>query len=182
VNALLARARAELFEAALAYSGSINDKLSDLPNDMTGIGDIDLWRGPAKLSYEKRVADQKDAVTASVKKVQDSSSWLAMVAAENTTYMTELGERVSSIIGQLVTVCVDIGETLSGAVTQAVVTLGDFSEILGELTTQLMQYALGLAKRLADVVSQVNELEISRHDKSGLGGGKWPAAAAGLSS
>jgi hypothetical protein len=142
---------------------------------MTGSGKIDSWRGPAKLTYEKRVLDQIDAVTSTVGKVKATSGWLADVAEANTAYMVELGERAAEVVGALVAVVIDGAETASGAVTQIVITLQHLSEFIGTAVTQVLQYVLNLANRLAEVLKLINTLAVEYGDHTGLPGGKWPA-------
>lgn len=163
-----------LFEVGLDYASKVLPPLSDLGNDMTGSGAIDAWRGPTKITYEKRVQDQIAAVTGSVDKVKATSNWLAEVAAANTAYMVSLGERVAEIVGALVAVVIDATETASGAVTQIVITLQHLSEFIGTIVTQSLQYLLNLANRLAEVLKQITGLANEVGDRSGLPGGKWP--------
>jgi uncharacterized protein YoxC len=171
---------ASLFEVGLNYATKVNTPLSEIGNDMTGSGNIDAWRGPTKETYEKRVRDQIDAVNASVGKVKATSKWLADVAAANTGYMVELGERAAEIVGALATTLIDATETSAGVITQAVITLQHLSELIGTAVTQTLQYALNLAKRLGEVMVQITELAGEYGDHSGnLSGGRWPQSVAG---
>jgi phage-related protein len=163
-----------LFEVGLDWGTKVNTPLSDMSPDMTGSGKIDSWRGPAKLTYEKRVEDQIDAVDNTVDKVKATSSWLADVAQANTAYMVSLGERASDVVGALVAVVIDGTETASGAITQVVITLQHCSELIGTAVTQIQDYLLNLANRLADVVKQITTLADEYGDHRGLPQGHWP--------
>jgi phage-related minor tail protein len=163
-----------LFEVGLDWASKVNPPLSDMSPDMTGSGKIDSWRGPAKLTYEKRVADQIDAVDSTVGKVKATSAWLADVAQANTAYMVQLGERAAEVVGALVAVVIDGTETAGGAITQIVITLQHLSEFVGTCVTQILQYVLNLANRLAEVLKQITTLAGEYGDHTGLPGGKWP--------
>jgi hypothetical protein len=171
---------ASLFEVGLNYATKVNTPLSEIGNDMTGSGNIDAWRGPTKDTYEKRVRDQIDAVNASVDKVKATSKWLADVAAANTGYMVELGERAAEIVGALAATLADATETTAGVITQVPITLQHLSELIGTAITQTLEYALNLARRLGEVMVQITELAGEYGDHSGnLSGGKWPQSVAG---
>jgi len=163
-----------LFEVGLDWATKVNPPLSDLGPDMTGSGKIDNWRGPAKLTYEKRVQDQIDAVDSTVGKVKATSGWLADVAQANTAYMVQLGERAAEVVGALVAVVIDGTETAGGAITQIVITLQHLSEFIGTCVTQILQYVVNLANRLAEVLKQITTLAGEYGDHTGLPGGKWP--------
>jgi hypothetical protein len=163
-----------LFEVGLDWATKVNTPLSDLGPDMTGSGKIDSWRGPAKLTYEKRVQDQIGAVDSTVGKVKATSGWLADVAAANTAYIVQLGERATEVIGALAAAVIDGTETASGVVTQVVITLQHLSEFIGTAITQILQYALNLATRLAEVLKQITALAGEYGDHTGLPQGKWP--------
>jgi hypothetical protein len=163
-----------LFEVGLDWATRVNPPLSDLGPDMTPSGKIDSWRGPAKLTFEKRVQDQIDAVGATVGKVKVTSGWLADVAQANTAYMVELGERAAEVVGALVAVVIDGAETAAGAITQIVITLQHLSEFIGTCVTQVLQYMVNLANRLAEVLKQITTLAGEYGDHTGLPGGEWP--------
>jgi hypothetical protein len=164
-----------LFDVGLNWGTKVDIPLSDMSPDMTGSGKIDSWRGPAKLTYEKRVQDQIDAVDNSVEKVKSTANWLARVAQANTAYMVELGDRIAEVVGALVAVVVDTAETASGALTQVIEALGHSSEFVGTVVVQETQYLSNLANRLAEVVTQITELATEYGDHRGLPGGKWPS-------
>jgi uncharacterized protein YoxC len=163
-----------LFQVGLDWATKVNPLLSGMAPDMTGSGKIDSWRGPAKLTYEKRVLDQIDAVENTVAKVQSTSAWLADVARANTAYMVELGERAAQLVGAFTTVVVDATETASGAVTQVVITLQHLSEFIGTAVTEILQYELNLAERLAEVLKQITTLAGEYGNHLGLPQGRWP--------
>lgn len=163
-----------LFEVGFNWATAVNPLLSDLGPDMTGSGKIDSWHGPAKVTYEKRVQDQIDAVESTVSKVKVTSAWLADVAQANTAYIVQIGERAAEVLGALAAVVVDGAETAGGAVTQIVITLQHLSELIGTAVTQVLQYVLNLANRLAEVLKQLNTLAGEYGDHTGLPGGKWP--------
>ncbi len=163
-----------LFQVGLDWATRVNPPLSELAPDMTPSGKIDSWRGPAKLTFEKRVQDQVDAVTSTVGKVKVTSGWLADVAQANTAYMVQLGERAAEVVGALVAVVVDGAETAAGAITQIVITLQHLSEFIGECVTQVLQYTVNLANRLAEVLKQITTLAGEYGDHTGLPGGRWP--------
>jgi len=163
-----------LFQVGLDWATRVNPPLSDLAPDMTPSGKIDSWRGPAKLTFEKRVQDQIEAVEATVGKVKSTSGWLAEVAQANTAYMVQLAERAAEVVGALVAVVIDATETASGAITQIVITLQHLSEFIGTAVTQVLQYVVNLANRLAEVLKQITTLAGEYGDHLGLPGGKWP--------
>jgi uncharacterized protein YukE len=167
---------ASLFDVGLNWATKVNTPLSDLGPDMTGSGQIDSWRGPTKITYEKRVQDQIGAVDATVDKVKSVSAWLADVAAANTTYMVGLADRAAEVIGALVAVVIDGTETASGAVTQIVITLQHCSELIGACVAQSLQYLAGLADRVAEVMKQITTVAGEHGDHTGLPGGAWPRA------
>jgi hypothetical protein len=164
-----------LFEVGLDWAVKVNTPLSDLGPDMTGSGAVDAWRGPAKVTYEKRVLDQIDAVEATTGKVKAVSSWLAEVAAANTAYMVSLADRGAEVVGALVAMIIDATETASGAVTQLVITLQHTSELIGEIVKQTLQYLVNLANRMAEVIKQITTVAGEYGDHTGLPGGKWPS-------
>lgn len=164
-----------LFDVGLDWAVKVNTPLSELGPDMTGGGAIDAWRGPAKVTYEKRVLDQIDAVEATTGKVKTVASWLGTVAEANTAYMVQLADRAAEIVGALVAVVIDGAETAGGAITQIVITLQHCSELIGECVKQALQYLTNLANRLASVVKQITDVAGEYGDHTGLPGGKWPS-------
>jgi uncharacterized protein YjbJ (UPF0337 family) len=65
-----------LFSRAFEMGDTVLRPLSGLHGDMTGSGKIDFWRGPAKITYEKRVGDQQDAVDNATDKVKSLATYL----------------------------------------------------------------------------------------------------------
>jgi phage-related protein len=165
-----------LFQVGLDWATKVNPQLSELGPDMTGSGKVDFWRGPAKITYEKRVKDQCDAVDGSVAKVKATSTWLADVARSNTDYMTQLAALVAQVVSSLVATVASISESAAGAVTQVPLALQDFGELIGTSIGTMIQHGVGLANRLSEVMGKIVELATEYGDHSGLPGGKWPKA------
>lgn len=165
-----------LFDRALAWSTQVNPPLSALTPELVGSGKIDSWRGPARITYGTRVADQVEATDVCVSKVSATSRWLADVAAGNTEYMVDLAGLLGPVISALTQLLVDIGESALGAVTQAPFTLQQFSELIGEAVASSLLYQAALVDRLAQSVRQTNDLANEYGDNRGLPGGKWPQA------
>ncbi len=168
-----------LFRMGFRWGAEVGGPLSNIGGEMTGTGNIEYWRGPTKNAYEKEVKTQTDAVIATVGKVKETSNWLATVAASNTAYMVELGDRAAELAGQIAAVALDLAETAGGAITQAVVTLGHFSDFAGTAVTQITQYGLHLASRLAETVERINQLVNEIQDHNGLSGRHWPQSVKG---
>ncbi|MFC6022395.1 hypothetical protein ACFP2T_40350 [Plantactinospora solaniradicis] len=163
-----------LFNAGLAWPTKVNAPLSTIGNDMGGSGNTAYWQGPTKEVYEKEVKTQTDAVTASVDKVKFTSNWLADVATANTTYMTELGDRVAEVVGPMTALAGEVAATAAGAITQAMFAIDKMAETIAAAVTQALQYQINIAKRLAEVVKQVTALANEVSDRTGISDGNWP--------
>ncbi|GAA2511495.1 hypothetical protein [Winogradskya humida] len=164
----------------ISHGFDINDKvtrpLTGMYGDMTGSGEIDFWRGPAKDTYEKRVQDQQDAVTNATAKLKKLVEYLGQAGAGNMAYMASLGERLGEIYGSIVTAVIDLGATAAGALTQAVALLAHFSEVIGTVATQIVGYAATLGARITEVLDQILQLEAEKADLTGLtSDGMWPS-------
>jgi phage-related protein len=167
---------ASLFSRGFELGDSVNRPLTGMYGDMTGSGDIDFWRGPAKLTYEKRVGDQQQAVSNASSKVQSLAAYLGDAATANMTYMANLGERMGEVYGNLVTTCVDLAAAGIGAITQVMDALAHFSELIGTVVSQVVGYITALGARIAEVLNQILALETEKSDLTGLtADGKWPA-------
>ena len=167
---------ASLFSRGFEINDQVTRPLSGMYGEMTGSGDIDFWRGPAKLTYEKRVEDQQDAVTNATAKVKKLVEYLGQAGAGNMAYMASLGERLGEIYGSIVTAVVDLAATASGALTQAIALLAHFSEVIGTVAAQLVGYASQLGARITEVLDQIMQLEAEKADLTGLTpDGMWPS-------
>ncbi len=170
---------ASLFSRAFDLGDRVNRPLTGMYGDMTGSGEIDFWRGPAKDTYEKRVGDQQDAVTNASGKVQSLSTYLGDAATANMTYMADLGARMGEVYGAIATTCVDLAAAGAGAITQVMDALAHFSEVIGTLVTQAIGYATALGARIAEVLNQILALETEKSNLAGLTStGQWPAPVA----
>jgi hypothetical protein len=163
-----------LFQVALDWGTKVDPPLSELAPDMTGSGKIDNWRGPAKLTYEKRVADQIEASDTAVAKVKATANWLGDVGTGNAMYMASLAELVCPLANQIVALALNIAETAAGAVTQVVITLETVSAAVGQAVEMELTYAIRLGSRFAEVLGQIEQLATEWGDHSGLPGGQWP--------
>jgi phage-related protein len=167
---------ASLFSRGFEINDQVTRPLSGMYGEMTGSGDIDFWRGPAKLTYEKRVEDQQDAVTNATAKVKKLVEYLGQAGAGNMAYMASLGERLGEIYGSIVTAVVDLAATASGALTQAIALLAHFSEVIGTVAGQLVGYVSQLGARITEVLDQIMQLEAEKADLTGLTpDGRWPS-------
>lgn len=175
-----------LFRTALTLNTTILDGVSGLSADMgpdpasdaNGYGDIQAWRGPAKLAFDKRVGDQMEAADSLSEKVKATSSWLAEVGASNTAYLTNLGHMAAELVGKLAAVAIGAGETAGGDLPQYVTTLQDFSDVIGTAVAHTLDWALDLNQHFSDALDQIEKLTADTHDRSGIGtGGAWPRAA-----
>ena len=167
---------ASLFSRGFEINDQVTRPLSGMYGEMTGSGDIDFWRGPAKLTYEKRVEDQQDAVTNATAKVKKLVEYLGQAGAGNMAYMASLGERLGEIYGSIVTAVVDLAATASGALTQAIALLAHFSEVIGTVAGQLVGYVSQLGARITEVLDQIMQLEAEKADLTGLTpDGMWPS-------
>jgi hypothetical protein len=168
----------ELFKTALTMDTSILSEFSGLSADFTGHGDIDAWRGPAKISFDNRVKDQIGAADAVTAKVRTTAGWLAGVGSSNTAYVTNLGHLGSELAGQLVTAAIDAGETTAGSIPSYIIALQHLSEVVGTAVTNTINWALDLNQHFAETLEKITELTGETHDDSNLGGdGTWPTAA-----
>jgi len=163
-----------LFEAALDWGTKIDPPLSELAPDMTGSGKIDSWRGPAKLTYEKRVADQIDAVDAVVGKVKATANWLGEVGMGNTEYMGSLAGLMAELANELTRMILNVAVVGGGAITQAAFTLERAVDLIGRAVATEATYTANLGTRLAQVIEQIEKLATEWGDHSGLPGGAWP--------
>jgi phage-related protein len=165
-----------LFSRAFELGNTVNRQLTGMYGDMTGSGQIDFWRGPAKITYEKRVGDQQDAVTNASEKVESLAAFLGDAATANMTYMADLGARMGEIYGALTTTCIDLVAAGAGAITQVMDALAHFSEVIGTAVSQVIGYMTALGARIAEVLNQILALETAKSDLTGLtSDGKWPA-------
>ncbi|MEN3613632.1 hypothetical protein AAH979_29300 [Plantactinospora sp. ZYX-F-223] len=170
---------ASLFSRAFDLGDKVNRPLTGMHGDMTGSGEIDFWRGPTKVTYEKRRADQQEAVTNASGKVEALAGYLGDAATGNMTYMSSLGERMGEVYGSLVTTCVDLAAAGAGAITQVMDALAHFSETIGTVVNQVIGYITSLGSRIAEVLNQILALETEKSDLTGLtADGKWPAPVA----
>lgn len=170
---------ASLFSRAFDLGDRVNRPLTGMYGDMTGSGEIDFWRGPAKITYEKRVADQQQAVTNASDKVESLALYLGDAATANMTYMASLGQRMGEVYGALVTTCVDLAAAGIGAITQVMDALAHFSELIGTAVSNVVGYITALGARIAEVLNQILALETGKSDLTGLTpSGKWPAPVA----
>lgn len=166
---------ASLFSRAFDLGDKVNRPLTGMYGEMTGSGEIDFWRGPAKITYEKRVQDQQDAVNNASDKVETLALYLGDAATANMTYMADLGERMGEVYGTITTTCVDLVAAGAGAITQFMDALAHFSEVIGTAVSQVIGYITALAARIADVLNQILALETEKSDLTGLTpDGKWP--------
>ncbi|MET0416253.1 MAG: hypothetical protein ABW022_09555 [Actinoplanes sp.] len=167
-----------LFETAITYSHDIVDQVSGISADMTGHGDIDLWRGPAKISYEKRVADQIGAADAATAKVEATSRWLGDVGSMNTAYLANIGHMGAELVGQFVTAAIDAAETAAGSIPSYVITLQHLSEFVGTAVQHSIDWVIDLQEHFVNSLNAVNDLQNDTSDKTGFGRDySWPAAA-----
>jgi len=175
-----------LFRTALTLDTTIMDGVSGLSADMTayaasdasGYGDIQAWRGPAKLNFDKRVQDQMGAADAVTEKIKSTAGWLAGVGASNTAYVTNIGHMAAELAGQLVTAAIDASETAAGDIPQYIIALQHLSEVIGTAVAHTIDWALDLNQHFADTLKQITDLTGDMHDKTGFGvSGAWPAAA-----
>ena len=167
-----------LFETAITYSHEIVDQISGISADMTAYGDIDGWRGPAKISYEKRVADQIGAADAATAKVEATSRWLGEVGTMNTSYMTNIAHMGAELAGQFVTAAIDAAETAAGSIPSYVITLQHLSEFIGTAVQHQIDWVIDLQQHFVNALNQVNDLQNDTSDKTGFGRDyTWPAAA-----
>jgi methyl-accepting chemotaxis protein len=170
---------ASLFSRAFDLGDRINRPLTGMYGDMTGSGEIDFWRGPAKFTYEKRVGDQQQAITNASDKVESLATYLGEAATANMTYMSELGARMGEVYGSVTTTCVDLVAAGAGAITQVMDALGHFSEVIGTVVNQIVGYITALGARIAEVLNQIVALETEKSDLTGLTPeGRWPAPVA----
>jgi len=168
---------ASLFSRAFDLGDRVNRPLTGMFGDMTGSGEIDSWRGPAKLTYEKRVADQQQAITNSSDKVEALATYLGDAATANMTYMADLGARMGEVYGAVTTTCIDLAAAGAGAITQVMDALAHFSEVIGTVVNQIIGYITALGARIAEVLNEILALETEKSDLTGLTpDGKWPAA------
>jgi hypothetical protein len=171
---------ASLFSRGFELNDQVTRPLSGMYGEMTGSGEIDFWRGPAKLTYEKRVEDQQDAVNNATAKVKKLVEYLGQAGAGNMAYMASLGERLGEIYGSIVTAVVDLAATASGALTQAIALLAHFSEVIGTVAGQLVGYVSQLGARITEVLDQIMQLEAEKADLTGLTpDGMWPSPVSG---
>ena len=175
-----------LFRTALTLNTTILGGVSGLSADMgpdpasdtNGYGDIQAWRGPAKIAFDKRVGDQMDAANALSEKVKATSGWLAEVGASNTAYLTNLGHMAAELAGELITVAVGAAETAGGDIPQYVTTVQDFSEVIGTAVAHTLDWALDLNQHFSDALAKINEITGNVNDWDGIGSdGTWPRAA-----
>lgn len=167
-----------LFETAITYSHEIVDQVSGISADMTGHGDIDLWRGPAKISYEKRVADQIGAADAATAKVEATSRWLGDVGSLNTAYLANIAHMGAELVGQFVTAAIDAAETAAGSIPSYVITLQHLSELIGTAVQHSIDHVIDLQEHFVNSLNAVNDLQNDTSDKTGFGRDySWPAAA-----
>ncbi|MEV1287959.1 hypothetical protein [Micromonospora sp. NPDC049679] len=165
-----------LFSRALDLGDKINRPLTGMYGEMTGSGEIDFWRGPAKITYEKRVGDQQNALTNASDKVESLASFLGDAATANMTYMADLGARMGEVYGAVATTCVDLAAASAGAITQVMEALAHISEVIGTAVSQVIGYITALGARIAEVLNQILALETSKSDLTGLTpDGTWPA-------
>lgn len=167
---------ASLFVRAYDLVNKVNRPLTGLHGEMTGSGQIDFWRGPAKETYEKRVATQQQAVVSASEKVEALASYLGAAATANMTYLANLGERLSEVYGAVVAACVDVAAVGVGAITQVMDALAHFSEVIGTAAAEVVGYITTLGARISEVLTQILALETARSDLIGLTpDGRWPA-------
>lgn len=167
---------ASLFVRAYDLVHKVNRPLTGLHGEMSGSGEIDFWRGPAKETYEKRVATQQQAVVNASETVEALASYLGAAATANMTYMARLGERLGEVCGAIVTACVDIAAVSVGAISQVMDLLAHFSETIGTVVTEVVGYITALGARVSEVLAQILALETTRSDLTGLTpDGRWPA-------
>jgi phage-related minor tail protein len=170
---------ASLFSRAFDLGDRVNRPLTGMYGDMTGSGEIDFWRGPAKITYEKRVGDQQQAVTNASDNVESLATYLGDAATANMTYMADLGARMGEVYGAITTTCVDLVAAGAGAITQVMDALGHFSEVIGTVVNQIVGYITALGARIAEVLNQIVALETEKSDLTGLTPqGRWPAPVA----
>jgi len=167
---------ASLFTRAYDLVHKVNRPLTGLHGEMAGSGEIDFWRGPAKETYEKRVATQQQAVLSASEKVEALATFLGAAAAANTAYMARLAERLGQVYGAVVTAFVDVGAIGVGAITQLMDLLAHFSETIGTAVAEVVGYIATLGARVSEVLAQILALETTRSDLTGLTrDGHWPA-------
>jgi hypothetical protein len=167
-----------LFQTALTMNTTILSGFSGLSADFTGHGDIDAWRGPAKISFDNRVKDQIGAADAVTAKVKTTAGWLAGVGASNTAYVTNLGHMGSELAGQLVTAAIDAIETAASSLPSYIIALQHLSEVIGTAVANTINWALDLNQHFAETLGKIIELTGDTHDDSNLGeDGTWPTAA-----
>jgi hypothetical protein len=167
---------ASLFSRGFELNNQVTRPLSGMYGEMTGSGDIDFWRGPAKLTYDKRAKDQQDAILNATAKVKKLVEYLGQAGAGNMAYMASLGERLGEIYGSIVTAVVDLTAIAAGALTQAFALLAHFSEVIGTVTAELVGYASQLGARITGVLDQIMQLEAEKADLTGLKpDGMWPS-------
>jgi uncharacterized protein YjbJ (UPF0337 family) len=171
---------ASLFSRAFEMGDRVTRPLTGMYGDMTGSGEIDFWRGPAKETYEKRVGDQQDAVTNAAAKVKSLATYLGDAATGNMTYMSDLGARMGEVYQAVTTTCIDLAAAGAGAITQVMDALAHFSELVGTVVNQIIGYITALGTRIAGVLNQILALETEKSDLTGLTtDGKWPSPVAG---
>ncbi|MFG1607893.1 hypothetical protein [Actinoplanes sp. NPDC049265] len=170
---------ASLFSRAYDLGERVNRPLTGMYGDMTGSGDIDFWRGPAKITYEKRVGDQQDAVTNASGKVKTLATYLGDAATANMTYMASLGDRLATILKTIITTGLDILALEAGALTQVIAALSHLSELIGTAVEQSIGYVTTLGTRIAEVLNQILALQTENSDLTGLTpDGRWPSPVA----
>lgn len=167
---------ASLFSRAFDLGDRVNRPLTGMSGDMTGSGKIDAWRGPAQITYGKRVTDQQDAIANASEKVEALAAFLGDAATANMTYMADLGARMGEVYGAVTTTCVDLVAAGAGAITQVMDALGHFSEVIGTIVNQVIGYITALGARIAEVLNQILALETAKSDLTGLtSDGRWPS-------
>jgi hypothetical protein len=165
-----------LISTSLEWVGHVKTPLSELSLRCTEPADEDLakWTGDAASAYNRKAAQQKDAVNDTVLKAEYISSWLFKVAQSNVDFAAQLAKIITNIAGK-------VAAAAAKAATVVLIPLivQECSSAISSLVESGLNILVSVGQRFVQLLGDVRDLNGQIGDHTKLPGGSWPEAVGG---
>jgi uncharacterized protein YukE len=165
-----------LIDVSFRWVREVKTPVSELSFVITDPVDEDLvaWTGDAARAYNRKAAQQKDAVDETVAKAEFISQWLFKIAKSNVDFAAALAKMVTAVASKIVEALGDA----SGVVTLPMVA-NALGKAVGDLVTAGLDALITIGQRFVEALGNVRDLATQVGDHSKLPAGRWPEAVRG---